>query len=56
MAAVTAVEASCTGYAQHMFELGEDLLDRVQIGGIFRRQEELGAGRGDRRGVGALGA
>src|ERR1700719_9178 len=31
-----------------MFELGEDLLDGVQVGGVFRQKEELGAGRADR--------
>ena len=30
-----------------MFELGEDLFDRVEVGGVFRQEEELGAGRAD---------
>ncbi len=28
-----------------MFEFGEDLLDGVQVGRVFRQEEELGAGR-----------
>jgi hypothetical protein len=27
-----------------MLELGEDLFDRVQVGGVFEQEEELGAG------------
>lgn len=30
-----------------MFELGKELLDRVQIGGVFRQEEEPGADRAD---------
>jgi len=32
------------GFAQQMLELGEDLLDGVQVGRVFRQEEELGAG------------
>src|SRR2546428_4397241 len=32
-----------------MFELGEDLLDWIEIGGIFWQEEEFGAGRADER-------
>ena len=34
--------------AQERLELGEQLLDRVQIGAIRRQVEEPSAGRGDR--------
>jgi hypothetical protein len=30
-----------------MLELGEDLFDRIEVGGVFRQEEELGAGRAD---------
>ena len=30
-----------------MFEFGEDLLDRVQVGGICRQEEQLGSRRAD---------
>src|SRR5438067_530877 len=33
------------GLAQKMLDLGEDLLDRVQIRRVFGQEEELGAGR-----------
>lgn len=33
---------------QECFELGEDLLDAIQIGTIRRKEEEFGAGRADR--------
>jgi hypothetical protein len=32
-----------------MLELGEELLDGVQVGRIFWQEEELGAGRTDQR-------
>jgi hypothetical protein len=32
MAGGDGVEASCGGFAQQVLELGEDLLDRVQVG------------------------
>jgi hypothetical protein len=32
-----------------MLELGEHLLDGVQVGRVFWQEEELGAGRTDRR-------
>jgi hypothetical protein len=35
------------GLAQEVFDLGEDLLDRVQVRRVFRQEEELGAGRAD---------
>src|ERR1700719_4718666 len=34
--------------AQQMLQFGEDLFDRVQIGRIFGKKEQLGAGRSDR--------
>src|SRR5215813_15025418 len=30
-----------------MLELGKDLLDRVQVGRVFRQEKQLGAGRAD---------
>src|SRR6185312_6895111 len=41
------LDGSCGGFAQEVLELGEDLLDRVQIGRIFRQKEELCANRAD---------
>ena len=35
------------GLAQPVLELGEELLDRVQVGGVFRQEEEPGAGGAD---------
>jgi len=35
-------------FAQEVLKLGEDLLDRVQVGRLFRQKEELGARRLDR--------
>jgi hypothetical protein len=36
------------GFSQQVLELGEDLLDRVEVGRVFRQEEELGASRSDR--------
>jgi predicted GNAT family N-acyltransferase len=36
------------GLAQQRLELGEQLLDRVEVGRVRRQVEERGAGRGDR--------
>ena len=33
--------------AQEVLDLGEDLLDRVQVWRVFRQEEEFGAGRAD---------
>ena len=33
------------GFTQQVLQLGEDLFDRVQVGGVFGQEEELGAGR-----------
>jgi hypothetical protein len=33
------------GLAQEVFELGEDLPDRVQVRRVFGQEEELGPGR-----------
>ena len=38
---------SLCGFSQLMFELGEELLDRVQIGRVFRQEEELRPGWAD---------
>ena len=32
------------GLAQEVFKLGEDLLDRIQVGGVFGEEETLRAG------------
>ena len=36
------------GAAQKMLQLGEHLFDRVEIGGVFGQEEQLGAGGADR--------
>lgn len=41
------IEVSCGGLAQQMLELGEDLFDWVEVGRVFRQEEELGACRTD---------
>jgi hypothetical protein len=38
---------SLCGLAQPMFQFGEELFDRVQIGRVFRQEEEVRAGRTD---------
>ena len=38
------------GFAQQGLELGEDLLDGIEVGRVGRQEEELGAGGGWRRG------
>ena len=40
-------DCSRGGLSQQMLELGEDLLDGVQVGGVFRQKEELGPSRAD---------
>jgi hypothetical protein len=30
-----------------MLELGEDLLNRIEVGRVFRQEQQLGAGRAD---------
>ena len=35
------------GYAQQGLERGEDLLDRVEVGGVRRQEQEFGAGGPD---------
>ena len=40
-------DSSCSGFALHVLEFGEDLLDQVQVGGIFRQEEQLGVNRAD---------
>ncbi len=44
--------AHCIGgpsgnFAQVMLELGEDLLDGIEVRGVFWQEEELGSGRAD---------
>src|SRR5258707_3098032 len=41
------VDGWCGGFAQQVLEFGEYLLDRVQVGRIFRQKEELCANRAD---------
>ena len=41
------VNGALGGFAQHRFELGEDLLDWVEIGTVGRQEEQLGAGGAD---------
>jgi hypothetical protein len=42
---VDGLGGSLCGFAQPVFELGEELLDRVQIGRVFRQVEEPSARR-----------
>jgi hypothetical protein len=42
------IEVSGRGVAQQMLELGEDLLDRVEVGRVFGQEEQLGSGAADR--------
>lgn len=37
------------GFAHQVLELGEDLLDRIKIGAVWRQEQEPGAGATDRR-------
>ena len=46
IAAVTASKLR-GGFAQEVLELGEDLLDGIEVGRVFRQEEELGAGGAD---------
>ncbi len=41
------IEAACAGSAQKVLQLGEDLLDGIEVGRVFRQEEELGAGGAD---------
>jgi hypothetical protein len=41
------LEGSFGGFAQHCFEFGEDLLDRIEVRAVGRQEEELGAGHSD---------
>lgn len=41
------VDGALGGLAEPVLELGEEGLDRVEIGGIFREEEQLGAGVSD---------
>ena len=40
--------ASRPGLSQQSFELGEDLLDGVEVGGVFRQEHEAGSDIPDR--------
>ena len=42
-----AFDGSLGGLSQQGVELGEDLLDRIEVGRVFRQEEELGADRLD---------
>ena len=46
-AAPGCVDGSLSGFAQECLQLGEHLLDRVQIGAVGWQEEEFGAGRAD---------
>ena len=41
------VDGSLAGFAQQVFELGEELFDGVEVGGVFRQEEQPGASRPD---------
>jgi hypothetical protein len=55
---VDGLGGSLCGFSEPVFELGEELLDRVQIGRVFWQVEELGAGgtNGATHGVGLVRA
>jgi len=38
------VEASRCSFAQEVLQLGEELFDRIEVGRVFRQEEQLGAG------------
>ena len=38
------IGGAARGFAQQVFELGEELFDGVQVGGVFWQEEQLGAG------------
>ena len=40
-------KGACGGFAQEMLELGEDLFNGVQVGRVFRQEEQFGAGCAD---------
>ncbi len=42
------LDGALLGVAQQVLELGEDLLDRVEVGAVGRQKEELGASGADR--------
>ena len=42
------VLGSGLGFSEHLLGLGEDLLDRVQVGRVFGQQQEPGADRPQR--------
>jgi hypothetical protein len=41
------IDGACGGFAQQVLELGKDLLDRVEVGRIFRQEDQSGAGLAD---------
>jgi hypothetical protein len=41
------LERSRGGLSEQMLELGEDLLDGVEVRGVFGQEEQLGARRAD---------
>ena len=42
------LDGALCGFAHEQFELGKDLLDRVQIGGVGRQEQEFGTRCPDR--------
>ena len=40
-------DVACGGFAQQVLELGEDLLDWIQVGRVFRQEEQLRADGAD---------
>ena len=45
-------DGSRAGFSQMVFEFGEQLLDRVQVGGVFWKKDEMCAGVADCRAYG----
>ena len=44
MVVQTAIWVRAAALAEQMFQLGEDLFDRIEVGGVFRQEKELGTG------------
>ena len=47
MASANSLDGSGGSFSQEVLELGKDLLDGVQVGRVFRQEEELGSGGAD---------
>lgn len=52
------IAGSCLGSSEMVFDLGEELFDRIEVGRVFRQEDELGTGLPDglADGFGFMGA